>query len=155
MTKNSNHAINQKLHITNAVKKCFKKIRIIKKLLSTPWGYNEKTLLQFYKSHKRLQFEFGLIVYVLCKDQDAKIETTQNYIIHLIFGLRKPTSTKFLLTESGLSAINERRKFLLINSEAPFGWGRGGQMPTPDFPGGPSFHQKGSFAGHNYNTICY
>ena len=35
------------------------------------------------------------------------------------------------------------------------GGGRGGQMPTPDFPGGPSFHQKGSFAGHNNNTFCY
>ena len=33
--------------------------------------------------------------------------------------------------------------------------GGGGQMPTPDFPEGPSFHQKGSFAGHNNNTICY
>ena len=47
----------------------------------------------------------------ICK----KIETTQNDIIHLIFGLRKATNTKFLLTESGLSPINERRTFLLIN----------------------------------------
>ena len=44
-----------------------------------------------------------------------EIETTQNDIIHLIFGLRKPTSTKFLLTESRLSKINERQRFLLIN----------------------------------------
>jgi hypothetical protein len=43
-----------------------------------------------------------------------KIETTQNDIIRLIFGLRKPTSTKFLLTESGLTTIKERRSFLLI-----------------------------------------
>ena len=44
-----------------------------------------------------------------------KIEKTQNDIIRLIFGLRKPTNVKFLLTESGLSPINERRRFLLIN----------------------------------------
>ena len=34
-------------------------------------------------------------------------------------------------------------------------WGgvRGRQMPTPDFPGGPSFHHKGPFAGHN-KPLC-
>ena len=42
-----------------------------------------------------------------------KIETTQNDIIRLIFGLRKPTSTKFLLMESGLTTIRERRSFFL------------------------------------------
>ena len=41
--------------------------------------------------------------------------TTQYDIICLIFGLRKPTNTKFLLTESGLSPIHERRRSLLIN----------------------------------------
>ena len=50
----------------------------------------------------------------MCKDPDAKIETIQNDIIRLIFGLRKPTSTKFLLMESGLTTIRERRSFLLI-----------------------------------------
>ena len=44
-----------------------------------------------------------------------KIKTTKNYIIRLIFDLRKPTKTKFLLTESGLSPINKRRRSLLIN----------------------------------------
>jgi hypothetical protein len=43
-----------------------------------------------------------------------KIETTQNDIICLIFGLRNPASTKCLLTESGLTTINERQSFLLI-----------------------------------------
>ena len=42
-----------------------------------------------------------------------------------------------------------------MEPEAPFGGGgvRGWQMPTPDFPGGPSFHHKGLFAGHN-NPFC-
>ena len=44
-----------------------------------------------------------------------KIETTQNDIIRLIFSIRKPTNTKFLLRERGLSTINERRRFLLNN----------------------------------------
>ena len=45
-----------------------------------------------------------------------KIVTTQNDIIRRIFGLRKLKKiTKFLLTESGLSSINERRRFHLIN----------------------------------------
>ena len=52
---------------------------------------------------------------VLVQRPICKIKTTQNDIIYLIFGLRKPTNTKFLLTESELSPINERRKFLLIN----------------------------------------
>jgi ribonuclease HI len=43
-----------------------------------------------------------------------KIETIQNDIIRLIFGLRKPRSTKFLLRESGLTTMRERHSFLLI-----------------------------------------
>ena len=43
---------------------------------------------------------------------------------------------------------------IAFTAEAPFGGGvRGGQMHTPDFPGGPSFHHKGPFAGHN-NPLC-
>jgi len=37
--------LDQKLHIINTIKKCYRKIRIIKRLLTTPWGCNEKTSL--------------------------------------------------------------------------------------------------------------
>ena len=57
----------------------------------------------------------GSFVYGACvKTLMQKAETTQNDIIRLIFGLKKLTSTKFVLTESGLSTINERRIYLLI-----------------------------------------
>ena len=106
--------LNFHLHISNTIKKCYRKANILKRLLSTPWGCKEKTLLQFYKSHIRPHIDYGLIVYGACaKTQMQKIETTQNDIIRLIFGLRKPTSTKFLLMESGLTTIRERRRFLL------------------------------------------
>ena len=78
------------LHITNTIKKCYRKIRIIKRLLATPWGCNEKTLLQFYKSHIRPRIDYDLIVYGACAmTHMQKIKATQNDIIRLIFGLRK------------------------------------------------------------------
>ena len=91
------------------------KIRVVKRLLSTPWGCNEKTVLQFYKSHIRPCVDRWPIVYgTSAKAQMQKIETTHKDIVSLIFGLRKPTSTKLLLSESGLSTIYDRRRFLLI-----------------------------------------
>ena len=65
-----------------------------------------------FRSHiQDLVLIIGSLLMVLVQ----KVETTQNDIIRLILGLRKPKSAKFLLTESGLSIINERLKFLLIN----------------------------------------
>ena len=43
--------LNFDLHMINTMKKCLRKIRIIEKLLTRAWRCNEKTLLQFYKSH--------------------------------------------------------------------------------------------------------
>ena len=62
--------LNFHLHITNTIKKCYRKTRIIKRLLATPWGCNEKTLIQFYKSYIRPHIDYGLIVYGACAPHD-------------------------------------------------------------------------------------
>lgn len=48
------------------MKKCYRKLRIIKGILTPPWDCNEKTLLQFYKLHIRPHIDYSLIVYGAC-----------------------------------------------------------------------------------------
>ena len=60
-----------------------------------------------------------------------------------------------LLACPSLTYVGNDRDFTYIHQsrDAIGGGVRGGQMPTPDLPGGPSFHHKGPFVSHN-NPLC-
>ena len=60
---------------------------------------------------------------------------TSSYIehFHLFYFFQSKISQKFLLYTLLVNIII----VVVAVAEAPFGGGRGGQMPTPDFPGGP------------------
>ena len=100
---------------SNTIKKCYRKIRIIKRLLPIPWDCNKKTLLHFYKSYIRPHTDYGLIVYGACaKTLTQKIERTQNYLIVSYTVLGNPQVLSFCLLRVYYQ-INERPRFLLIN----------------------------------------
>ena len=103
-----------RLHIENVRIKCLRKMRILQRLLNTPWGCHEKTLINFYKTYIRSQIDYGLIVYGSCSNTLlCSLETVQNTMIRAILGLRNHTKTNFLLSESGLTSIAMRRDILL------------------------------------------
>ena len=66
-------------------------------------------MLQFCKSHIKPYIDYGLIVYgAWAKTHMQKIETTQNDIIRLIFGLKE--TNKHQVSAYREWSINNKRK---------------------------------------------
>lgn len=79
-------------------------------------GADPETLITLYKSYVRAIMDYGIFIYYpTTTKMMAKLEGVQFIAIRYALGFRNSTPTNILLSESKLSLIRERAKFLALN----------------------------------------
>ena len=108
--------LNWKLHISNLLVRCHKKINVLKYLSGTSWGADRKSLLMVYKSLIRPHIDYGSQVYGSASDTTlSQLDVFQNECLRKCLGALKCTRTARLEVEANVPPLRIRREHLVLS----------------------------------------
>ena len=104
-------------HINNLREKANKRLNIIKRLASTTWGADKRTLRQLYIGYVRSAMDYGLPLQTIAsKEQLQTLERLQNQALRLICGGMKSTPIAACEIDANIEPYDIRRKRALIDA---------------------------------------
>ena len=102
-------------HIQLIKQRSNKALNILKKLSTTNWGADRKSMIRIYQSHIRSILDYGSPVYISAtKKQLNKLNPIQNQAIRLCTGAFKTSPTNSLHIETAILPLKERRDLLAL-----------------------------------------
>lgn len=108
--------LNWKDQTNYIIKKCEKKINILKAVANTSWGADPNTCLVLYRSFIRPHLDYGCALFDNASNYIAnKLNILQYRCLRQALGALKSSPTNALLSEAKEMPLNIRRRFLIDN----------------------------------------
>ena len=119
----------------NAEKRAKSRLNLMKKITSTTWGADSRTLKTLYTGRVRPAMEYGISTWgTTAKSHFNKISKVQNQATRIISGAMKTTPIQQLETITGLEPIEQRYQTKVMVQSAKF-------KRLPDHPMNPRMSQ--------------
>ena len=104
-----------KIHVTNLLDRCQKKLNVLKYLRGTTWGADRKSLLMVYKSLIRSHLDYGSPVYGSASDATLRrLNVFQNECVRMCLGALRCTRVERMEVEANIPPLPVRRDALLM-----------------------------------------
>ena len=106
-----------KEHMRNLKEKSTRRLKIVKKLASTQWGADKKTLRQLYMGYVRSVMEYNLpLQSIASKTTQSSLDKVESQAVHFITGGLKTTPTAACHIEADIEPLKLRREAAVIES---------------------------------------
>ena len=108
-----------KLHIDYILKKCKKRLNLLRALTGYHWGASKKSLLGIYKALIRSVIDYGDVAYSCASKSNLdKISVIQTEALRICCGAPRGTAASALQNECGDLPLNLRRNYNSIKLQA-------------------------------------
>ena len=96
-------------HSRHVCSRAGKRLSILKHLAGSPYGATQQPLIHYYKACIRPILEYGSITMsIACPSAIKRMESMQNKALRIALCLPQHARTKFVLTEAGCPALDDR-----------------------------------------------
>ena len=100
-----------KNHVENLKTKATRRLKLIKKLSSTTWGADKRTLRNLYLGYVRSALEYGAALLTTCsKDNQNSLDKIQNSALRLINGGMRSAPTAACEIHANVEPLGKRRE---------------------------------------------
>ena len=100
-----------KNHIENLKTKATRRLKLLKKLSSTDWGSDKRTLRNLYLGYVRSALEYGAALMTTCsKANQTSLDKIQNNALRLINGGMRSTPTAACQIHANVEPLGKRRE---------------------------------------------
>ena len=100
-----------KNHVENLKSKATKRLKLIKKLSSTNWGADKRTLRSLYLGYVRSALEYGAALLTTCsKDNQNSLDKIQNSALRLVNGGMRSAPTAACEIHANVEPLGKRRE---------------------------------------------
>ena len=107
--------LNLKTHMQKMKEKSSRRLKIIKRLASTQWGANKKTLRQLYIGYVRSTMEYNLALQsIASKTTQATFDRVESSAVHFIAGAMRSAPTAACHIHTNIQPIGLRREAAVL-----------------------------------------